>query len=505
MVRSWYMNNRLWAQDSNASRLAVEFPLRLLILQLGLLVVAVLIGWSVTSPDGPLICEVIVALILLAGVAWAFRRDGPGTLLGLWLVQFLLIPGSALVGYTSSLGSAIRQANDVVTVVFVLLICWMLITERASLGPLRYVLAGVGVGVCGLASSIISQGELIVTLEGAWLGLKMWTLIAIALCVPWRAKDITRIFSVFLFAGVCVALVGMVDYITHGGVAATLRTSEYATAVGGGVYRADAIRALFATPGEYSLCMSLLFGVAIAAYVMWRRPRDLAAALLFAIAVALSLRLKGALSLGAVMATVMVCRGRRNRKVTGILAVGAVLAIGLLNFEGQVISRQVTTYATPGSESNVRGLLYQTSWQIASHSLPFGVGFGRFGSYTSSKHYSTVYDTYGLSGIWGLSRVHPAYISDTAWPSVLGESGLIGLILFFGGILVIANAAYIKLRRGSRAQEPAALALLCVLAVLMVDSLGDPNLFDWFAVLTVALLAGPVLVKLRDAEDNKDD
>jgi hypothetical protein len=41
-----------------------------------------------------------------------------------------------------------------------------------------------------------------------------------------------------------------------------------------------------------------------------------------------------------------------------------------------------------------------------------------------------------------------------------------------------------------------ALALLCALAVLAVDSLGDPHLFDWFAVTTIALLVGPVFASL---------
>ncbi len=469
--------------------------------QILLVVAAIFLGWAASSSHGLLIVGGFVGVLFSIAVAWSFQQDGPGTLLGFWILQLLLVPASALVGYTSSLGAAVRQCNDVITAVFVVMCIWNLVAKRSSVRPLRYVLAGCGVAICGLASSLIASAELTVTTEGAWLGLKIWTLIAIALCVPWRSSDIQRIFRVFQYSGIVVALIGVLDYLTHGGVATALHTSSYATATGAGAYRANAIRAIFATPGEYSLCMSLLFGVALTSYSMWRRPQDLASALFFAVAVALALRLKGALSIGAAMAVVVACKSQhRRRGIEGVLVLAVILAIGLLSFEGNILSRQVSTYATAGSEANVRGLLYQTSEKIAIQHFPLGVGFGRFGSYTSSKHYSTVYDDYDLSDIWGLSRVHPAYISDTAWPSVIGETGVLGLICFLGGLIFIGYAALRVFRKGSAVQAPIALALLCSLAVLLVDSLGDPNLFDWFAVTTIALLVGPVFGGWRESK-----
>ena len=34
---------------------------------------------------------------------------------------------------------------------------------------------------------------------------------------------------------------------------------------------------------------------------------------------------------------------------------------------------------------------------------------------------------YGVSGVWGLSREFPRFISDTSWPAVLGETGWAGV------------------------------------------------------------------------------
>jgi O-antigen ligase len=453
---------------------------------------ATLIGWAISGAHASLVVAGVLGVVFLVGLVSAFRRDAAGTLLAFWVLQLVLVPVSALAGYTTPLGAAIRQGTDVITGALVIMVIWSLVTHRASLGPLRYVIAGIGVGVCGLASSLVAHGGIAVTAEGAWLGLKMWTLIAIALCIRWRAADAVRICSVFRRTGICIALLGLADYVTHGGVAATLHTNVITNGVA--TYRSNSISAIFATPGEYSLCMSLLFGIALASYATLRQRRDLAAALLFAVAVALSFRLKGALSIGAAMAVVIVCKSRRRRGgVVGLVALFAILAVGLFAFEGNVISRQLSVYSAASSDATARGLLYKAGAHIAVSNFPFGVGFGRFASFTSTNPYSVVYDEYGLSGVWGLSRAQPQFISDTSWPSVLGETGVAGLASFLGGLVALGYAAYARFRRGAFDREPVALALLCSIAVLLVDSLGAPSLFDWFAATTVALLAGSAL------------
>jgi len=457
-----------------------------------LLAFSILLGWTISGPNGLLVAAAVIGVVILIGLVWAFQRDPTGTLLGFWIFQLFLVPASALVGYTSPLGESLRQGTDVITGALVVLVAWSLYSHRRFPGPLRYVVAGIGVGVCGLASSLVAHGGATVTAEGAWLGLKVWTLIAIALCIQWRPADVSRIFSVFRRVGICVALIGIVDYFTHGGVAAILHTNVLTNGVV--TYRSDSISAIFATPGEYSLCMSLMFGVTLASYATMRQRRDLAAALLFAVAVAFSFRLKGALSIGAAMAVVTMCKSRRRRgNFAGLVALFVILGAGLVTFEGNVISRQFNTYTAGASDANARGLLYQASEKIAVQHFPFGVGFGRFGSFASSQPYSTVYDQYGLSGVWGLSRPHPQFISDTSWPSVLGETGAVGLLCFFGGIMALGCAAYARFRRGPIDREPITLALLCAIAVLLVDSLGAPSLFDWFAATTIALLSGPAL------------
>ena len=92
-----------------------------------------------------------------------------------------------------------------------------------------------------------------------------------------------------------------------------------------------------------------------------------------------------------------------------------------------------------GDSPDARIALYNTSVLIARDRFPFGVGLGRYGSGTSRDPYSPVYHEYGLDKIDGLSPQHSAFISDTFWPRILGETGVIGLaaLLVFTVVLTI--------------------------------------------------------------------
>ncbi len=87
--------------------------------------------------------------------------------------------------------------------------------------------------------------------------------------------------------------------------------------------------------------------------------------------------------------------------------------------------------------NGARGDLYDGAIRIAKDFFPFGSGFGTYGSYISRFKYSPLYYRYGLSGIWGLSPEMPSYITDTYWAMVLGECGIIGLILIIILLLLI--------------------------------------------------------------------
>ena len=160
---------------------------------------------------------------------------------------------------------------------------------------------------------------------------------------------------------------------------------------------------------------------------------------------------------------------------------------------GSVIDQQLTTYGS--TQTSARSQLYETGVRIADQHAPLGVGFGRFASAPSRDYYSDVYDLYGLSHVWGLSREFPRFIADTSWPSVIGETGYGGLAVFVAGLLALMLAGARGVRTATGPDALAPMALLCALAVLLVDSTGNPNLFSWNAITVIALLSGATLAR----------
>ena len=77
-----------------------------------------------------------------------------------------------------------------------------------------------------------------------------------------------------------------------------------------------------------------------------------------------------------------------------------------------------------------RNLMTTTSFKIAKEYFPIGTGFATFGSYFSGINYSPLYDIYGISHIYGISRYNISYISDTFWPMIIGQFGYLGLIIY---------------------------------------------------------------------------
>ena len=96
-----------------------------------------------------------------------------------------------------------------------------------------------------------------------------------------------------------VAGYGFADFLTNGGVSDALHLVAFHIPAGKG--RADAVHSIFGGPNPYSLFMSILFALTFARFAGTRSNRDLALSVVFAVSVLLTLRLKGFLSLAAVV------------------------------------------------------------------------------------------------------------------------------------------------------------------------------------------------------------
>lgn len=165
------------------------------------------------------------------------------------------------------------------------------------------------------------------------------------------------------------------------------------------------------------------------------------------VGVLLSFRRK---AIGAALGALFVAR-----TVTPGSRIGTVLAVVLLlpvaAFIGwdSITSIVDTTYQQyfDGNTEAARTILYRDSVILAAAAFPFGVGFGRFGSFIASQEYSPEYIALGYPNIYGLAPGERGpYLSDTFWPAIVGEAGVIGLVGFAAAVIVLARQG-LKLAR----------------------------------------------------------
>jgi hypothetical protein len=88
---------------------------------------------------------------------------------------------------------------------------------------------------------------------------------------------------------------------------------------------------------------------------------------------------------------------------------------------------------------NARTRMTVDGFRLALQHFPFGVGLGRFGSATAREHYSPEYVNLGYNSIRGLGgptnpNNHGRFLTDTQWPSIVGEAGLVGGLLWAAGL-----------------------------------------------------------------------
>lgn len=176
---------------------------------------------------------------------------------------------------------------------------------------------------------------------------------------------------------------------------------------------------------------------------------------------------------------------RDNRKLSWMHIV-AIVAIALVVGWDQY----VTYFDTPGY---ARSEMARASLEIANDLFPLGGGFATFGSAVTADlaYYSPLYYVYGLSQVWGLEPGNPLFISDTFWPTVLGQFGYLGCIAYAASLVALLIATYML--SGTRR-----LAVLSCFAYLFISSTSESAFFNPQSV-SLAICLGLALATTRNA------
>ena len=178
-------------------------------------------------------------------------------------------------------------------------------------------------------------------------------------------------------------------------------------------------------------------------------------------------------ALGFIVVTVVLLLANRRGKGALLTAavIASVLAVG-------VSARQLAYYYS--SDGFARTEMTRACMRIAEDYYPFGSGFATFGSNITSTedYYSVLYERYGLSEIWGLTRGHASFVSDTFWPTVVGQFGWVGLICYV--LLIIVANIYLFKNATNRRRT---LLVLLGFAFFIISSTSESAFFNPSAVI----------------------
>lgn len=192
-----------------------------------------------------------------------------------------------------------------------------------------------------------------------------------------------------------------------------------------------------------------------------------------------------AIAVGILMALLYYFEFIRNKKFTFKTLILFIPAIVALSWN------QIVFYFFSDIRlDSARYQLLNTSVQIANDFFPLGSGFGTFGSYQSGIFYSKIYDIYKIAGVNGIRKGATAFISDSFWPMILGQSGWLGLIAFLivitiliRKIIIVRNTNKIKYVSG-----------MCIIMYLFISSLAESAFVNPIAI-SLAFLLGYILNK----------
>lgn len=130
-----------------------------------------------------------------------------------------------------------------------------------------------------------------------------------------------------------------------------------------------------------------------------------------------------------------------------------------------------------------RSALHIVGVRIMLDYFPLGSGFGTFASHLSGRHYSNIYDLYGVSHVDGMSRTRYNYISDVFWPYIYGQFGVFGLLIY----IKLIFSAFIRQYR-SNITDGCRLAVVAVWIYALIASTSEAYFTNGTGVQMALLL-----------------
>lgn len=166
------------------------------------------------------------------------------------------------------------------------------------------------------------------------------------------------------------------------------------------------------------------------------------------------------------------------KKPQFLILIGLGLIPGWFQFKYYFLSADISP----------RLLLHITAFNLTHKFFPIGAGPGTFGSAVARQWYSPVYTNHGFREIFGLDGNDPSFLSDSYWPMVFAQYGVIGFILIIAIYKGVIGICSTKLATDKYVFE----IFLITLLSLILSTLGSAILIGSIGILYMMLLGSLV-------------
>lgn len=366
--------------------------------------------------------------------------------------------------------------------------------HRSQLARLRMTSREIALAVLAIAavvSSLLEGVPLGIIVPGLGLLVKGFAFFYLVYAFQTHETDLERMAGVWLVIGAVVTLVGFAQFIGLTGLVDLLNLPPVAQPRG----EIEVVNSFFVHPAVYGWLTAFISLFLYARFVIQRQWWAIGLAVLFNAATILSGRRTPLLGVivGLAVGGLRQVTSSRGATRAWLAVAGVMVAVALLSvpFLGGFYASTLREYGESPramgaifadepdgevvSELHPRVALYLGSVAVARDEFPFGAGLGRYGSHLSREQYSPVYERYGMDRVSGLALDRPIAITDTFWPMILGETGVIGLAAALAFVTILGvdlwrTAAY----GGSPTIRMFTLGTLLVFAETLVRSLTSP-------------------------------
>lgn len=347
--------------------------------------------------------------------------------------------------------------------------------------------------VAGVASSLASAVPLAVWGVALVLLLKSFALFYLILALPVRSADLRRAGLVVGGAAAVIVAIGLVEFVAPDAVRGILGLPPFEQERGG----LTVVKSLFLHPALYGWLAAFVGLFAYARFAVLRERWALVLGVVLTVATLLSGRRTPLLGIGIglVVGTVrLAASGWLTRRtwvpvalLLGVLVIASLPVLARFytaTIEDYLPSRELVEEIF-SAEPDPLVLRYMQprvgltlgSVAVARDHVPLGAGLGRFGSHMSRDVYSPVYAAYGMDEMYGIKPSQPIAVTDTFWPMILGETGVLGLA---GALVFFALLGTQLWRAVERATDPGvrafAVGALLIYAEGLVRTLTSPAL-----------------------------